>query len=144
MRWQGGRQSDNVEDRRGMGGGRGPVMVGGGLGTIAIVIIVLLLGGDPRAVLQNMQPGPAGGGAVNNGPAEIDPAQEELAKFVSVVLADTEDVWTGLFRQGGRTYQRPKLVLFSGAVNSACGQASASVGPFYCPADEKVYIDLSF
>jgi predicted metalloprotease len=147
MRWQGGRQSDNVEDRRGMGGGRGrPMMVGGGLGTLAIVVIILLLGGDPRALLDNLpqqQPGPDPN-APPGAQAPVDPAQEELKQFVSVILADTEDVWTDLFAQIGKTYRKPKLVLFTGEVDSACGYASAAVGPFYCPGDEKVYIDLGF
>jgi hypothetical protein len=138
MRWQGSRQSENVEDRRGM---RGPAMAGGGLGMLILVIIVIFLGGDPRPLLRNIQVAPPGG-AQQAGP--VDPAQEELKQFVSVVLADCEDVWTALFRQQGREYVKPKLVLFSGRVQSACGMASSATGPFYCPADQNVYIDLSF
>jgi uncharacterized protein len=143
MRWQGGRQSANVEDRRGM---RGPVMVGGGLGTLLLVVVVMFLGGDPMALLQQL---PQGGqpGQLDPGGAPIDPANDpdgDRKAFVQTVLADTEDVWRAQFMQLGRRYEDPTLVLFSGAVDSACGQASASVGPFYCPADSKVYLDMSF
>jgi predicted metalloprotease len=137
MRWQSGRQSANVEDRRAV---RGPLVIGGGITSVVILLVVVLLGGDPRALLQQM--GQQQNAAV--APGEINPEEEELAKFVSVVLADTEDVWDELFREQGRTYHHPKLVLFRHTVPSACGQASASSGPFYCPADDKVYIDLSF
>ena len=144
MRWQGRRQSDNVEDRRGMPARR--LAVGGGLGTVVVLLVVMLLGGDPQAVLQQMQPpavGPAADPAA--GPQQVDPAEQPLRDFVAVVLADTEDVWNDLFaKQVGQQYREPKLVLFSGAVESACGMASAAVGPFYCPMDQKVYIDLRF
>lgn len=140
MRWQGRRQSDNVEDRRGMSP-RG-LAVGGGLGTLVLVVIVALLGGDPRALLEQLPPpgaNPAGR------PVQVNPAEQPLKDFVSVVLADTEDVWHELFRQQvRRDYREPKLVLFSGNVKSGCGVASAGMGPFYCPADESVYLDLSF
>jgi predicted metalloprotease len=135
MRWRGRRGSSNVEDRRRMGG---PVMAGGGLGMIALIVIVALMGGDPTALLQDMTQQVPGGGATPT--AEED----ELAQFVSVVLADTEDVWRELFARRGMTYQEPTLVIFTGRVNSACGLAGAAVGPFYCPADRKLYIDLSF
>lgn len=139
MRWQSGRRSENVEDRRGM---TGPVIVGGGLGTLLLVLLVMFLGGDPAALLQQQQQqAPIGAGQA--GP--LDPEEEKLADFVKVILADTEDVWTGLFREYGLgTYKKPKLVLFSGRVESACGYASAAMGPFYCPGDEKVYLDMSF
>jgi predicted metalloprotease len=145
MRWQGGRQSENVEDRRGMGG-RGPVMVGGGLGTLVIVVVLLLLGVNPQALLQQMennQPpgGPGPGGMEPGAPGDVDPAQEELRQFVSTVLASTEDVWG---EQLGARYERPKLVIFSGQIDSACGFAESAMGPFYCPADSKVYLDMSF
>jgi predicted metalloprotease len=143
MRWQGGRQSGNVEDRRGMGGGRGPIAIGGGVGTLVLVVIVMLLGGDPRAIL-NQGPGPGQGGAGFQQRPPEDAEQQQLKEFVSVVLADTEDVWTEIFRQQGETYETPKLVLFSGEVESACGYASSAVGPFYCPGDSKVYLDLTF
>jgi uncharacterized protein len=140
MRWQGGRQSENVEDRRGSRGG--PMMLGGGLGTIAIVIIALLLGVDPRPLLQNAANVPPGG-QPQAGPVEPGP-DDELREFVSVVLGDTEDVWNGLFEDLGRQYPNPNLVLFSGQTQSACGFAQSAMGPFYCPADQKVYIDLAF
>jgi len=142
MRWQRGRRSENVEDRRGGGGGRG-LKVGGSIFSIIIVLVLIYLGADPGQMLQ----------MVGNNPqqpqanASVDPAndqQKELVGFVSVVLADTEDVWHKLFRQMGKEYREPKLVLFSGKVESACGLASAAVGPFYCGADENLYIDLTF
>lgn len=141
MRWQLGRRSENVEDRRGSGGGR-TVAAGGGLGVLVLAVIVMLLGGDPTVVLQQ-------GASVNSQspssqPNPTSPEQEQLADFVSVVLADTEDTWNPIFQELGGEYQEPTLVLFSGAVESACGFAQAAVGPFYCPADQKVYIDLSF
>ncbi len=117
-------------------------MVGGGLGTLVIVVVAVLFGVDPRPFLnmqRNAQVAPQAGPA-----HPIDPAQEQEAKFVKVVLADTEDVWNDLFQRMGMQYREPKLVLFSGGVQSACGLTSAAVGPFYCPGDEKVYIDLSF
>lgn len=138
MRWREGRRSENVEDRRGMR--RGPIAVGGGLGTLALVLLVMFLGGDPQALLQQMGNPPA----AQQAPVAVDPAQDEAKDFVTVILADTEDVWTDIFQQMGRQYRAPKLVLFSGQVRSACGLSDAAVGPFYCPADEKVYIDLSF
>jgi uncharacterized protein len=140
MRWQMGRRSDNIEDRRGMPVGRGAV-VGGGLGTVVLVLLAMYFGVDPSVILQGTDPGsspPAPN--VQQRPAGDD----QLRDFVSVILADTEDTWGELFRQMGRQYQRPHLVLFSGAVQSACGFAEAAVGPFYCPGDRKVYIDLSF
>lgn len=139
MRWELGRRSSNVEDRRGISA---PV-VGGGIGTIVLAVIVTLLGGDPSVILQQgqdqsdrtSQQAPQTQGSTPN---------DRMADFVSVVLADTEDTWTKLFRQMGQNYVEPKLVIFSGAVKSACGSATSAVGPFYCPRDQKVYIDLSF
>lgn len=144
MRWRGGAESENVEDRRGRGG---PVMVGGGLGVLVLVVVFALMGGNPQQLLRLLQQAapPGGQGGAPNAP--VDPAndpQRELKQFVSVVLKDTEDVWTDLFQQMGSEYEKPKLVLFSGRVQSACGLASAAVGPFYCPADRKVYLDMSF
>jgi predicted metalloprotease len=120
------------------------MMIGGGLGGIVLIVIVLLAGGDPSSVLRLLQQtGPTGQSAAP--PAELTAEEKELGEFVSVVLADTEDAWNQIFReQLGRRYVEPKLVLFSGAVQSACGHASSAVGPFYCPADQHVYIDLSF
>ncbi|MGE3818653.1 MAG: neutral zinc metallopeptidase [Isosphaeraceae bacterium] len=139
MRWRGRRESENVEDRRHMAG---PVAVGG-IGTILIVLLGLFFGVDVRPVLQQVQQGQGQPGPGAPGKA-VDPAEEEAASMVKVILADTEDVWNELFQALGQPYQEPKLVLFSGRVDSACGQASAAVGPFYCPADRQVYIDLSF
>src|SRR5262245_56050282 len=144
MRWEGNRQSENVEDRRGRGA---PMMVGGGLSTIVILLLVWFLGGDPMALLQQLnQGGPPGqaGPLIPGGPGadpEVDDRQKE---FVSVVLADTEDVWTDQFRRVGRQYQDPKLILFSDATQSACGFAESATGPFYCPSDEQVYLDTAF
>lgn len=137
MRWQFGRRSNNVEDRRGVAT-RGAV--GGGLGMIVLALIAMFLGVDPSIVLDQAGTTNQSGSTRTTIPAE----QDELADFVSVVLADTEDTWSELFRQNGLRYTEPTLVLFSGAVESACGYAEAAVGPFYCPADQKVYIDLSF
>lgn len=163
MRWMGGRRSSNVEDRRGQnaggagggfpgfpgglggggGGGGRRIGLGGGIGGIVVLLILLFLGVDPSVLLQ-------GGGGGTSIPFErpssgtSQQAQDEQAHFVEVVLADTEDTWRPIFQAGGQQYVEPKLVLFSGAVNSACGFAQAAMGPFYCPADMKVYIDLSF
>jgi predicted metalloprotease len=139
MRWKGRRESSNVEDRRGMSF-KGKGMVGGGIGTIAIVLVVLLLGGDPTSILQNVQ---VDDQTTNTNYTETA-EDKELAQFVGVVLAETESVWHAIFKEEGSTYREPKLVLFSGKVESACGVAGASTGPFYCPGDEKLYIDLSF
>lgn len=138
MRWRGERESDNVEDRR---FSKGTIAVGGGLGTLVIVVIALLFGADPQQVLQQL-PGESQPGVQRTQPASAQ--EEELKKFVSVVLAKTEDVWQDVFRQNGKQYRDPKLVLFTDRVQSACGISGAAVGPFYCPGDEKVYIDLAF
>ncbi|KAF0204724.1 MAG: hypothetical protein FD170_149 [Bacteroidetes bacterium] len=135
MRITGRRGSSNVEDRRGMSGGK--MAVGGGIGTIVIVLIVWLMGGDPGQMLGTMDAG-------QNQTVEATAEEDQMAQFVSVVLADTEDVWKLIFEQSGQTYREPKLVLFRGEVESACGFATAASGPFYCPGDEKIYIDLSF
>ncbi|HEV3471156.1 MAG TPA: neutral zinc metallopeptidase [Pyrinomonadaceae bacterium] len=140
MRWRGGRASTNVEDRRGMG--RGGLAVGGGLGTLVLVLLAAFCGVDPRQFLEQV---PNEGGP--SAPAERrtgNPEEDELAQFVRVVLGNTEDTWNEIFRRQGGQYREPTLVLFTGQVQSACGVAGASVGPFYCPGDEKVYIDLSF
>jgi len=138
MRWQLGRRSSNVEDRRGSGG-MSRSAVGGGLGALLLALFVMLLGGDPTVVLQPSSPDP-----YDSPPAQVSPAQDQMADFISVVLADTEDTWRMLFQEQGGRYVEPRLVLFSGSVDSACGRAGASVGPFYCPGDQQVYIDLSF
>jgi predicted metalloprotease len=142
MRWQMGRRSDNIEDRRGMPVGRGAV-VGGGIGTVVLVLLALWFGVDPSVVLQGVdQADPRF--APSSPPQRAPAGDEPLRDFVSVILADTEDTWGELFHRMGRQYQPPHLVLFSGAVQSACGFAEAAVGPFYCPGDRKLYIDLSF
>ncbi|MFY9554542.1 MAG: neutral zinc metallopeptidase [Blastocatellia bacterium] len=140
MLWKDRRQSENVEDRRGMSRGGG-MAIGGGLGGIVILVIALLLGADPRELLQQA-PGDESGSGQPSRP--INPAESELRQFVGVVLGDTEDVWNEIFRQSGRQYREPTLVLFTDQVNSGCGLAGTAVGPFYCPNDEKVYIDLGF
>jgi predicted metalloprotease len=142
MRWNRSRASENVEDRRGQGGGG---RIGGrsiGLGTVAIAVIAMLLGVDPNIVL-NLA------GGVNPPTAQTQsapppPADDEAARFVSHVLGDTEDTWRMLFAKSGKTYQDPKLVLFSGSTDTACGLGQSASGPFYCPGDNKVYIDLVF
>jgi predicted metalloprotease len=137
MRWQGGRRSGNVQDRRGRGG----MMIGGGLGAIVITIVALLLGVDPESV-PTTGTAPAGE-AAPGGPEQFRGVDEE-ADFISVVLADTEDTWNALFAERGATYREPQLVLFEHAVASACGFAQSAVGPFYCPTDQQVYLDLAF
>ncbi|MCG8425740.1 MAG: neutral zinc metallopeptidase [Chromatiales bacterium] len=142
MRWKTGRRSRNVEDRRGTRVTRG--VKGGGIGTIVLVLAALYFGIDPSVVL-NSGIGNIGTSSTQSTPRQTTPEEDHLADFVSVVLADTEDTWHSLFQQElGERYQEPKLVMFSGAVQSACGFAQAAMGPFYCPADQKVYIDLSF
>lgn len=138
MRTEGRRKSDNVEDRRGMSSG-GRMAVGGGIGTVVIVLIVLLLGGDPSSIIDNS---PAV--STESGEFTSTPEEEEMVDFVSVVLAGTEDVWGKLFEQSNMTYKPPVLVLFRDQVQSACGYATAASGPFYCPGDQKVYVDLAF
>jgi len=139
MRWRGERESTNIEDRRGVSVGR--VGAVGGLGTLLLMILALVFGVDPRQFLEQ---------APNNPPAQVQTSrpqnaeEEELKHFVGVVLAKSEDVWTDVFRQNGRQYREPTLVLFTDQVRSACGIAGTAVGPFYCPSDEKVYIDLAF
>lgn len=159
MRWRMGRRSSNIEDRRGRGfpggmgglGGLGGLRGGGrgagigGIGLVVVIVIALFMGVDPSVLLQG------GGAPVGYDDAVFQEpdapgagASDEMKEFVSVVLADTEDTWHQLFTEAGETYQEPTLVLFSGSVRSGCGFASAQVGPFYCPADRKVYLDLGF
>ena len=140
MLWKGQRQSDNVEDRRGMSGGG--MAIGGGLGGIVVLVIALLLGADPRQLLEQSRGVDPSTGTTTSRPT--NPQEDELKQFSATVLASTEDVWADLFRQQGRTYSKPTLVLFTDAVRSACGEAGAAVGPFYCPGDQKLYLDLSF
>ena len=142
MRWQMGRRSENVEDRRGRPTRR-VVAGGGGLGIVLLALVALYLGVDPTIVLQEADR--AGwNDSTAPGVDPNDPHQAEQRDFVAAILGDTEDAWNGIFRSLGRSYSEPTLVLFSGAVESACGHAQAAVGPFYCPADRKVYIYLSF
>lgn len=139
MRWKGRKGSSNVEDRRGGRSGGGGVGRKFGLGTIVIIIIAVLFGQDPMQLLDQMQ-----GGSAPTSQTSTSAPTDELGQFVSVVLKDTEDVWDKIFRENNLTYRQPVLVIFDGRVNSGCGPASAATGPFYCPADQKLYIDLSF
>jgi uncharacterized protein len=139
MKIEGRRTSNNVEDRRGMST-RGKMAVGGGLGTVVIALIVLLLGGDPTSVLNNSVEAPT----TESGEITTTPEEDAMVRYVSVVLAGTEDVWTRIFKESNMSYRQPTLVLFRDQVQSACGYASGASGPFYCPGDEKVYIDLAF
>jgi predicted metalloprotease len=140
MFWENGRRSENVEDRRGMRMPGG--IAGGGVAVVVIALIAMFFGVDPRVILQETAQTQVPSGQQQIVP--VDPAQDKLKDFVSVVLADTEDTWGEIFQHRGARYERPKLVLFTGAVDSACGLAQAAVGPFYCPGDRKVYIDLDF
>jgi predicted metalloprotease len=145
MRWRGRRQSSRVEDRRGrMPVGKGVGIGGGGL--LLVLLYVLLTGEDPQPVVDVLQQARAGGpsASIPSDAGTGGPISDELGQFASVVLADTEDTWNALFSQAGQTYREPNLVLFSRQVQSVCGFASAAVGPFYCPGDGKVYIDLAF
>jgi uncharacterized protein len=138
MLWQGRRESDNVEDARGSGGG-GRIVLGGGIGTVILVVLYLLLGGNPQALFNSQQAQlPQSAQFDNQAP------RDDASKFVAVVLADTEDAWNAIFRQMGAQYEEPKLVLFTDETRSGCGFASGATGPFYCPEDRRVYIDLGF
>ena len=141
MRWRTGRRSTNIEDRRGTR--TSPRLLGGGIGAIVLVLVAMYFGVDPTPLLQTMQDG---GGASSSGvrPTAEDLENDPLADMVAVVIADTEDVWSEIFAAQGRQYRAPTLVLFSGATESACGMGRAAMGPFYCPADQKAYIDLGF
>ncbi|MGD6801312.1 KPN_02809 family neutral zinc metallopeptidase [Rossellomorea aquimaris] len=138
MKWKGRRGSSNVEDRRGMGGKT--IAAGGGIGGIILVLLFTFLGGDPGALLNGFD----GSSTQSGEPYQATQQEEELADFVSVVLADTEEVWSEVFEEQGMTYEEPTLVLYTDSVQSACGTSSSAVGPFYCPGDQKLYIDLSF
>ncbi|MCE7934087.1 MAG: flagellar biosynthesis protein FlgM [Chlorobi bacterium CHB2] len=142
MRWRDLRQSSNIEDQRGQGGPRRGLAVGGGMGAIVIALLAYFLGVDPGAITDQapMLPSPSSSEATR----PINPADDSAKAFVSAVLGNTEDVWSGIMQRQGEAYRQPRLVLFSDQVQSACGVAGASVGPFYCPMDQKVYIDLSF
>ena len=147
MRWQMGRRSQNIEDRRGMGPAMGPgLRVGGigGLGVLALALVAMFLGVDPSIILNGLPGGGVDEPQVTAPSGRTPAADDQNAQFVSAVLAQTEDTWRDIFRQGGQTYRDPTLVLFDGAVQSACGMAGSATGPFYCPADQKVYLDTSF
>jgi predicted metalloprotease len=137
VQWRSGRRSTNVEDRRGM---RPGIAVGGGLGFLVLLLLVWCLGGDPLALLQNAPPTPSS----DVGPAPAPPAEDEEAQFVSAILASTEDAWNSIFAENSASYPAPKLVLFTDLVRSGCGTAGAATGPFYCPLDRNVYLDLGF
>jgi len=146
MQWQGRRGSANVEDRRAQGGASmGRVGCGGGLGTIIVLLLVWVLGGNPLQFLGMLEGDSSTGGlGYTTQPYTPSAEQDSLARFVSVVLADTEDVWAAIFSQMGKTYRKPTLVLFNGYTTSGCGTAQSATGPFYCSVDERIYLDLSF
>ena len=154
MRWREGRRSENVEDVRGAGGGFGGGRGGGGLrlgggGLILLLVGAWLFGADPMTLISILADGGSGSSIQvpdesMQGSAPAPATNDEGGQFVSVILADTEDTWTEIFATGGERYVAPKLVLFSNQVRSACGMAQAAMGPFYCPSDQKVYIDLAF
>lgn len=145
MEWEGRQESQNVEDRRGMGVGRGTMAVGG-VGGIIIVVVGLLFGVDLRELVDVQGPGggPGGQPGQQEGPRQTNAQEERQAAFTKVIFHDTEVIWEEQFAKLGKKYEKPILVLFSGRVDSACGQADAAVGPFYCPGDSRVFIDLSF
>jgi hypothetical protein len=148
MKWEGNRESDNVEDRRGGGGGGGGFGIGGGsigIGTVVVAVVASwFFGLNPLTVLNLLTGGSGEVATSQQAPAHRPPADDQMAKFVSTVLADTEDTWTELFRSQGGNYVSPKLVLFSGRTGTACGTGVSASGPFYCPGDQKIYIDLDF
>ena len=141
MKWRGGRRSSNIEDRR---GARPRGLVGGGIGTIVLILAALYFGIDPSFLIEGLQSSNVPASSSGTRPSAEDLKNDPLADMVSVVIADTEDVWSGIFAEMGRRYDEPTLVMFTGATRSACGTGQAAMGPFYCPADQKAYIDLSF
>ncbi len=141
MRWKNGRRSTNIEDRRGVRISK-KTMAGGGLTTVVLVLVAMYFGVDPGVVMQVANPNQGVEQRVEE--VKLSAEEQELSEFVAVVLADTEDTWHAIFQQGGAQYREPKLVLFRGVVQSACGFGQDAMGPFYCPGDENVYIDLSF
>ncbi|PZR20904.1 MAG: metalloprotease [Flavobacterium psychrophilum] len=142
MKWSGRRQSDNMEDRRGISGGK--LVAGGGVIGVIILLINMFMGGDNSAILNDINNQIQQQNAASGDPIELSAHDKEMGQFVATVLADTEDVWGKIFAENGMTYEEPKLVLFRDAVQTACGGASSASGPFYCPSDRKVYMDLAF
>jgi predicted metalloprotease len=142
MRWSGGRRSRNIEDRRGVRSGTG--ILGGGIGTIAVILVALYFGVDPSFLIEGMQATTGSSQSSGTRPGAEDLKNDPLADMVAVVIGDTEDVWNEIFASQGRRYKEPTLVMFSGSTRSACGLGQAAMGPFYCPADQKAYIDLGF
>ncbi|WP_151637582.1 KPN_02809 family neutral zinc metallopeptidase [Noviherbaspirillum aerium] len=147
MKWEGNRESENIEDRRGAGGFGGGGFGGRsiGLGTVAIALVAsYFLGVNPMTVLSMLTGGSPGTSVSQPMPTQNPPASDQMTRFVSTVLADTEDTWTAIFSQQGANYAKPRLVLFSGSTPTACGTGQSAMGPFYCPGDQRIYIDLSF
>lgn len=142
MKWRGGRRSGNIEDRRGARPKAG--LLGGGLGTIVIVLAAMYFGVDPTFLIEGMQSANTSASSSGTTPSAEELKNDPLADMIAVVIADTEDVWNQIFASMGRRYEEPTLVMFTGATRSACGLGQAAMGPFYCPADRKAYIDLSF
>jgi len=140
MRWLNTRMSDNVEDRRGSGGGMRNLGIGGGIGGIIIIVLALLLKQDPQQIMQQVQQGTGG----TEQSEKVTERSDEMSKFAATMMANTEDVWQKLFSNMNKTYTDPKMVIFTEASQSGCGFAQSAMGPFYCPADQKVYLDLSF
>lgn len=140
MRWLNTRMSDNVEDRRGGGGGMRNLGIGGGIGGIIIIVLALLLKQDPQQIMQQVQQGTGG----TEQSEKVTERSDEMSKFAATMMANTEDVWKKLFSDMNKTYTDPKMVIFTEASQSGCGFAQSAMGPFYCPADQKVYLDLSF
>lgn len=141
MKWLGRRQSGNVEDRRGMSGGK--LVAGGGIIGVIVLLINMFMGGDNSAILNDIQ-NQIQSGSQQTESRELTAEEKKMGEFVATVLADTEDVWDKIFRENGMTYEKPKLVLFTDGVQTGCGNASSASGPFYCPLDKKVYMDLAF
>jgi predicted metalloprotease len=141
MRWRGGRRSSNIEDRRGSRASTG--ILGGGIGTIALILVAMYFGVDPTFLIEGMQ-STSTSSSVGTQPTEEDLKNDPMADMIAVVIGDTEDVWREIFAANGQRYVEPTLVMFTGATRSACGMGQAAMGPFYCPADQKAYIDLSF
>jgi uncharacterized protein len=142
MRWRDGRRSSNIEDRRGQG--RSGSIIGGGIGTVVLVLVAMYFGVDPTMLIEGLESTSSPASSTGSQPTAEDLKNDPLADMVAVVIADTEDVWREIFAANGRTYKEPTLVLFSGATRSACGVGQAAMGPFYCPTDQRAYIDLSF